>query len=806
MLRTNAPHMEHRTHLPSNSAHWLFAALLSLAWAHVQAQEQWPLVITNNGDQVQVFAPQPESFDGTRFNARAAVALKRGTDKDPVFGALWGEGVLAVDRVSRMGDLVAFTVTDLRIPGVEGAELTAFKDMLSAEIPQRTAPIAIDWIISALETEQRHDDAYVNEPPVILYRETPSVLIFIDGEPVYEEVKDVAAAQGDDRRAKGGSNTVQRVVNTPFLLVRLSDGDHYLYGSGLWYRAREVQGTWKNTTSVPEVLQDLARKVDDTAALTATASSTPPTVVVSTVPAELLDLDGSPKFEPLPKTGLLYATNTEDDLFLDINSQDYYLLASGRWFATRDPKNGPWRYVLADQLPTAFAQIPEGSNKDGVLAHVAGTAAATEAVRDAQIPQTASVDRRTASVDVTYDGDPRFDRVPGTNVEQAVNASTVVLRIDGRYHVCDNAVWFNGNTPHGPWTVSTEVPVEVNDIPPSSPLYNIRYVYVYDHTPDQVFVGYTPGYLGSFVQNGTVIYGTGHYYPFAPGFWHPRPFTWGFGMWYDPWVGWGQGMGWGMNWYYPAWGYYGQPPYGFGWWGPFGYQPPHCHHSDRGCYYGHRDAGGGGSRGNDDQRPPRTAAVNLYAERTATGVRPTIVERSGRTISATEKPASGTAAPNTKPAKQRIPRDHFTDAAGNVYRQDGNRTEQYKGGQWNKVPAVRQQQPPTPARSTQPAVKQPTAPTTRPPASTTRPPASTTRPPAPATRPTAPAARPTPPARPPQQIQQDRQRGQQRVMDMNYGRQQRANPPAARPAPQQRSAPAQPRPAPAPKGSGGGKR
>lgn len=55
-------------------------------------------------------------------------------------------------------------------------------------------------------------------------------------------------------------------------------------------------------------------------------------------------------------------------------------------------------------------------------------------------------------------------------------------------------------TPDGPWTVSTEVPQAVNTIPPSSPVYNVRYVYIYDHTPDVVFTGYTPGYLGSYVR------------------------------------------------------------------------------------------------------------------------------------------------------------------------------------------------------------------------------------------------------------------------------------------------------------------
>jgi hypothetical protein len=81
-----------------------------------------------------------------------------------------------------------------------------------------------------------------------------------------------------------------------------------------------------------------------------------------------------------------------------------------------------------------------------------------------------------------------------------------------------------------------------------------------------------PGYLGSYVQYGTVVYGTGYYYNgLGPTSGIPRPFTYGFNMYYNPWYGWGFGP-WvgdttgsihGWNGY----GYYGYHPWG--WWGPY---------------------------------------------------------------------------------------------------------------------------------------------------------------------------------------------------------------------------------------------
>ena len=87
------------------------AVLLALpARAQLAADEpsDWPLVFTSNNDQVQVFKPQPETFDGATFTARAAVALKRPTDTEPVFGAIWGNGNLEVDPDNRMGKITTF--------------------------------------------------------------------------------------------------------------------------------------------------------------------------------------------------------------------------------------------------------------------------------------------------------------------------------------------------------------------------------------------------------------------------------------------------------------------------------------------------------------------------------------------------------------------------------------------------------------------------------------------------------------------------------------------------------------------------
>lgn len=131
---------------------------------------------------------------------------------------------------------------------------------------------------------------------------------------------------------------------------------------------------------------------------------------MSTVPTELIQSAGQANFANISGTNLLYVENSENDIFKHIETQNYYVLISGRWYTS--PKlEGNWEYLASDKLPADFAKIPEGSEKDNVLSSVAGTSASQDAIRDAQVPQTAVVDRSTATCTVSYDGEPDFEKL-----------------------------------------------------------------------------------------------------------------------------------------------------------------------------------------------------------------------------------------------------------------------------------------------------------------------------------------------------------------------------------------------------------
>ena len=122
-----------------------------------------------------------------------------------------------------------------------------------------------------------------------------------------------------------------------------------------------------------------------------------------------------------------------------------------------------------------------------------------------------------------------------------------VILSGGLYYLVEDGVWYLSASPHGPWQVATGRPAQVDTILPTSPVHNVKYVRVYDATPEVVYVGYTPGYLGSYVYRDTVLYGSGwNYRPWvSPRYYYPRHLTWGWHVSYNPWTGWDFGMGWG---------------------------------------------------------------------------------------------------------------------------------------------------------------------------------------------------------------------------------------------------------------------
>lgn len=644
------------------------------------AQGDWPKSITTrDGKLVKVYQWQPESFSNGVLQANAAISVTEKSGGDPSFGMVW----LTASTVSNGSQVTIgkVEIDEIKLPD-GGNGLAALQADITNGLSNQRISIAKSEIDNALQMNQEEQNVanqINNTPPKIIYSDKPSLLIVIDGAPRLQQ------------NSRWGMETV---VNTPFTIIKNSN-KFYLYGGKHWYVASSATGPFAITTSVPSELERLRSEIvqanKDNNTTQEENDYVISNIIVTTEPAELLQSDGEPNFSPIPQTDLLYVRNSNNDIFMDVNSQQYYILLSGRWYKSQT-LSGKWNYVASDKLPADFAKIPEGSPKDNVLPSVAGTLAAKDAVMNARVPQTARVDRKNVQADIQYDGEPRFNAIEGTEMSYAINTPDYVIRWRGIYYAVDNGVWFQSYFPNGPWVVSTVRPYAVSLIPPSYPVYAMKYVYIYDITPDYIYMGYTPGYLNTFIYGPTVVYGTGYYYrPWYGRYYYPRPYTWGFNMHYNPWTGWGFGFNYNMGWFHLGVGNYSP----WGWWGPAVYRPAYFHTPYYGGY-AHGYYGATGARYYNGRQTVVVNNINIYHNNNIYNNRRDVVTRDNR------RPVSYNR--NTQSAPVRTfnnnsnPRPSPRDA-GRTVNNNARPTERIPGQRPNTSPRVSEQNPGRPLNS-----------------------------------------------------------------------------------------------------------
>lgn len=642
-----------------------------------QVENPWPREIISDKGTIVIYQPQVESFSELFLEARAAVSVLSSDTDEMMFGAVWFECTLNTDKDERIVYFEDVRVKSSKFPEIEEQKVQEIISFMEEEIPKWKLTISLDRLVASLDPSDESimaQENLNNEPPEVIFTEKPSILILIDGEPIFESIE---------------GSSYKYVVNTPFFLIQDDKQQYYLSGAGLWYVSDNLAGEWKDSENIPEDLRKIAEEAfteeEDQPAESQDSEKIPgdkatvndsivPYIYVRTTPAELLQSDGKPNYAPIEGTSLLYMTNTDNDILMNISEQEYYILISGRWYRSKSLTSNNWAFINPKEVPEDFQNIPPDSEMASLRANIYGTDEAREAVLENEIPQTAVIDRKEASLEVEYDGKPQFGEISGTGMQYAVNTDKSVLLINGKYYCCDNAVWFESDSPAGPWTVSVAIPDEVDDLPPESPVYNVKYVHIYHSTPEVVYVGYTPGYVYSYTYMGCVYYGTGWYYrPWYGRYYYPRPVTYGFSVRYNPYTGWG--FSYGVAWGGPAWVTFGwHSPY-YGWWGPTGYRHGYYHGYHRGYragYYAGKQSGSYyGKRG-------AAAGNNVYRNR-SNGVSRTggnnYNPRNGQRISSADN-KRGT----TRPAGRS--NNVYTDKNGNVFRKNNDNWQQRDNRQW----------------------------------------------------------------------------------------------------------------------------
>lgn len=706
------------------------------------APDQWPKTAQLDGATYTVYQPQLDSWDGSNVAAHAAVSVLPPGSQAQVFGVLKLTAKTLVEHQARTVYFTNTTVQSAYFPSAP-TSAAAYQQAFQSLFVKGPFSIALDRMEAALAVLQGQTQSksvpVQNPVPQFVFSTKPAVLVTIDGDPAWRPI---------------AGSSYQRVINTRPLLLRDGSTIYFHLFDG-FLKAPGLAGPWSVAASIPpgivKAATDLGSKgvvdlmegpADDKTNKKPSLASGAPDVIVATKPTELIVTDGAPDWVGLDGTGsLLYVKNTDGNVFVDMETQQNYVLVSGRWFAAKS-LNGPWTNVAAKDLSAAFGKIPDDSPKENVKASIPGTTQAKEAVIATQIPQMAEVDRAKATFMPQVAGTPQVKPVVGTSLKYIVNSpDPLVQASSGAWYAVQKAVWFTAPALKGPWTVATTVPAEIYTIPPSSPLYYVTYVRIYDVTPTTVTVGYLPGYTGTYISDGTPVYGTGYAYPPYIGndAWYGAPMTYGYAAdpaW-TPWTGWGFGfgMGWayGAGWGAGAWGW-GAAPYwgayaGYGWgaagaygaWGPGSWAASsgNVYHqwgntqavsrSSAGYNAWTGNAWSGQTAHSYNSQTGRISAgqrgtvANVYSGNYATGARgatanPTTgVSASaargtvgnaytGQSTNVARANVSGPGGNDVRAAT--VGNDHYADANGNVYRNTGDGWDKHdSGGGWSSASA-----------------------------------------------------------------------------------------------------------------------
>jgi hypothetical protein len=720
MLRTDGDTPEPNMRIHSRIAALVFTvgALSVVASAFAQGSlvgtpppDPWPRGVDLGNAQVLVYQPQINSWTDNQLNFRAALAIKPAGAKAETFGVIFATARTQVDKVLR-----TVTFENLKISKIDFPTLpkrgAAYVAELQTQFVASIRTISLDRLDSSLALAgiKPPTVAVESKPPWVIVSYSPAILVPIDSTPVLKAVAD---------------SQFQRVINTRALILQVPGQNFFIHVYDGWLTSNSISGPWAQSFNLPPGIDSVAQTLASSGAVDMLdggpkANPKPslakgvPAIYTSSVPAELIVFKGQPDFQPVVGTQLLWASNTTSDVLIDITNNLYYVLISGRWFDSA-ALTGPWTFVPNNALPPDFARIPPQTPAGAVLPTVAGTPQAHEAAISNTIPQTATIPFTNGpTFTPNFDGPPQYLPIDGTSLSYVANSSEPVIQVaPDIYFAVVAGVWFTSAQVTGPWIIAPSVPTVIYTIPPTSPLYYVTYVRIYEATPQYVYVGYTPGYFGTVISPyGTVVYGTGYAYsPWIGTVWYPPPYTYGIAAApvYNPWVGFTFGFAAGLAtaaWTEPFWGgsFYSPSHWGaypccasasinvYGHWGGAVYSGPHGWYAG-GWVSGSRStfSGSATSRGTagsiNGGRPNNgwTGVASRGYDRTFNRTGATTAGPQGYGHTGGSSVDNANTGKTTNWGSRNIGNDRYADSSGNIFQNKGGGWQQHTSGGWSSA-------------------------------------------------------------------------------------------------------------------------
>jgi hypothetical protein len=174
--------------------------------------------------------------------------------------------------------------------------------------------------------------------------------------------------------------------------------------------------------------------------------SDPPKIFFSKKPAILVNFDGEPIWSPIKENDLMFAINTNWDVFQHDPTKTYYLRNKETWLKASNVK-GPW--APAGKLPESFNKLPADENFKDVKSNLPGKKLSDKAPM-------VFVNFEPSEL-ILLNGEPKYVLVPDTQLLWVSNTESDLFRmwLGGPVYYLVTGRWFSAPDFTGPWTFAT---------------------------------------------------------------------------------------------------------------------------------------------------------------------------------------------------------------------------------------------------------------------------------------------------------------------------------------------------------------
>jgi hypothetical protein len=246
--------------------------------------------------------------------------------------------------------------------------------------------------------------------------------------------------------------------------------------AGPWVQALQKDAATMSKTMSLDRLEALVGAVEEGKQAEAQPlKNDPPTILMSTVPALLVYIDGAPAFRPLPHTTLERVVNTRPLLLKDEHGKLYLHVFDG-WM-TAGQLDGAWARDAKPprELEKAKEEAVAGRQVD-LLTGQSSPQAKAPSLATGPVP---AIHVATTPTElIVTEGEPNWTPLQGTNLLYVSNTTGHVFKEidDQKTYVLVSGRWFRAPDSAGPWefVAADQLPKDFRDIPDDSPKENVK--------------------------------------------------------------------------------------------------------------------------------------------------------------------------------------------------------------------------------------------------------------------------------------------------------------------------------------------